>query len=127
MKAWLFAIFAQVFLSAEERSLIATLRTPARWLPEPDISEQEAESWGAMLKSPLMQKIDVAMINIAQQEAQRAITAPASEMQRMAGHAIGIRNGWQLAKQISRLFATKREQTEAAVQTGAASLEHLSP
>lgn len=114
-------------LTAEELRLIRALRAPDRWQPDPEITPEEADMWAGLLRSPLMQKIDVAMVNMAQQQAQIAIHETPQNVSRAAGYAAGFRGGWQMAKSISTLVSAKTGETEKGADTATAGLEHLNP
>lgn len=120
-RAWLLA----QLLRPDQLAVVQALDAPDRFLPDPALTPAEAEQWGAMLQSPLMLKIDTAMINWTQQEAQRAIGFPTAELARQAGYAMGCRAGWSMAKTLSRLPVAKDEQTGAEATTPAEGLEHL--
>lgn len=122
LRAWL----RNKLLTPQERMTLATLAEPMRWQPDNPFTPTEAEQWGALLRQPLLLKIDVAMINMAQQEAQRAISAPSEDTHRMAGYALGIRAGWQIAKSFSTLTAAEGGAHGEADHT-AAVLEQLTP
>jgi hypothetical protein len=124
LRAWLL----KKLLTPTQRMLIATIERPDRWQPDVPLTSQEAQQWGELLRSPLLLKVDVAMVNIAQQEAQRAIAAPSAETQRMAGYALGVRSAWQIAKAISTLSAAEGAASEGTgADTATPALEHLAP
>lgn len=110
-----------------ETTVVAALRAPDRWQPDEPITELEAKEWGALLRSPLLRKIDVAMVNMAQQQAQQAIHAPSADALRAAGYAAGFRGSWQLAKSLSTLAGTHAGTSETTPPTDDAGLEHLNP
>lgn len=118
---------AQVPATAEESRLIAALRAPDRWQPDEPITELEAKEWGALLRSPLLRKIDLAMVNMAQQQAQQAIHAPTHDTLRAAGYAAGFRGAWQLAKSLSTLAGADTGKPETTPPTDNVGLDHLNP
>lgn len=123
LRAWLL----KRWLTAEERALISALRAPDRWQPDNPITPEEAETFGALLKQPLLVKVDVAMINMAQQLAQRAVHSPSAEIVRAAGYAAGFRAAWEFAKSLSNIASAKAGEPEAGADTDATGLEHLNP
>ena len=118
---------AHVPATAEESRLIAALRAPDRWQPDEPITELEAKEWGALLRSPLLRKIDLAMVNMAQQQAQQAIHAPTADTIRAAGYAAGFRGAWQLAKSLSTLAGADTGKPETTPPTDDVGLDHLNP
>jgi hypothetical protein len=114
-------------LTAPQRMVLAALAEPARWQPDDAINPPEAAEWGKLLSAPILRKIDAAMVNMANQEAQRAITAPSAETLRMAGYALGFRAAWQTAKALSTITAAEGGATEGDDSTASAALAHLSP
>lgn len=116
-------------LTPQERELLAIVARPERWQPDMKITPEEAVQWGGLLKQPLMIKIDVAMINLAQQEAQRAIgpATPTSDVIRQTGYALGFRRGWDIAKALSVMLATNDEHAEKSAATGAGVLDQHNP
>jgi len=117
----------RLVLSAEERRLLAALRAPDRWQPDDPITEVEAKDWAALLRTPLLVKIDLAMVNMAQQQAQLAVHLPAADTVRAAGYAAGFRGSWQLAKSLSTLAGTDAGKLETTPPTDDAGLAHLNP
>lgn len=117
----------RLVLTPEERRLVAALRTPDRWQPDRPITDLEAKDWAALLRSPLLLKIDLAMCNMAQQQAQLAVHLPAADTVRAAGYAAGFRGAWQLAKSLSTLAGTHAGPSETTPPTDDAGLEHLNP
>lgn len=114
-------------LTPAQRQILATIEAPARWMPGEAITTEEAAQLRQLFQSPLMLKVDVAMINMANQEAQRAITAPSAETVRLAGYALGIRAGWQIAKSLSTLTGAEAGATEGEADTAGSALAHLNP
>ena len=114
-------------LTTEEARIIDALRAPDRWQPDEPLTKAEAEAWGANLQSPIGLKIDVAMINLAQQQAQMAVHATTADVARMAGYAAGFRAAWVLAKALSTMAGTDAGKSENDATTGAAGLDHLNP
>jgi hypothetical protein len=117
----------RLVLTPEERRLVAALRAPDRWQPDRPITDLEAKDWAALLRSPLLLKIDLAMCNMAQQQAQLAVHLPAADTVRAAGYAAGFRGAWQLAKSLSTLAGTHAGTSETTPPTDDAGLEHLNP
>jgi len=118
----------RTLLNSDQVQILDALETPGRWLPQGEpLTKDEAEGWGAALRSPTGLKVDIAMINLAQDEAQRAIHAPAAELQRMAGYAAGFRASWLMAKSISTIAGADAGTSEGAGDTGSTTLEHLNP
>ena len=121
------ALLHRLVLTPEERRLVAALRAPDRWQPDRPITDLEAKDWAALLRSPLLLKIDLAMCNMAQQQAQLAVHLPAADTVRAAGYAAGFRGAWQLAKSLSTLAGTHAGTSETTPPTDDAGLEHLNP
>lgn len=108
MKRWILS----KLLRPEQLAVLDAMDCPIKWMPDPAITSDEAKTWGNLLRSPLLMKIDTAMVNYSQQQAQTAIMGPAAELPKLAGFALGVREGWQMAKRLSVLLATKAEQSE---------------
>lgn len=113
--------------TADEARLLALLRTPDRWQPDQPINALEAQDWAKLLTSPLLLKIDIAMVNMAQQQAQLAIHLPAADTVRAAGYAAGFRAAWTVAKSLSTLVGAQPDKSETQPGTDAPSLDHLTP
>lgn len=113
--------------TAEEDALIAALRAPDRWQPDPVITPSEAKQWGELLQTPLMLKIDVAMVNMAQQQAQAATQTTPDRITYAAGVAWGYRAAWQVAKSISTMTGAEAGKPETDSDTALPGLDHLSP
>ncbi|EIQ00737.1 hypothetical protein OpiT1DRAFT_05292 [Opitutaceae bacterium TAV1] len=115
-------------LTADEAMLFDSLQKPYRWMPDAPMTSKEGEEWERFLvASELGRKLDIAMVNWAQQQAQVAIGAPADQVAGAAGFARGCMAGWQMAKTLSRLAATDGGNSEPDATTAAAGLEHLQP
>ena len=115
-------------LTPAQLQLVDALERPDRWMPDVPITKDEAEAWGKLLASPTLVKIDHAMINWQQQEAQRALLAQGDDLARQAGFALGCKAGWQMAKTLSRLAAADSSQPETdGAPTAAPTLEHAMP
>lgn len=114
-------------LNPAQLAVVKALDQPDRWMPDAGLTAIEAEAWASLLRTPLLLKIDHAMINWMQQEAQRALLAPQEHLARQAGMALGCRAGWEMAKTLSRLAAATGDQTEPTAPTAAATLDHLQP
>jgi hypothetical protein len=113
--------------TAEEDALIAALRAPDRWQPDPAITPSEARQWGELLQTPLMLKIDVAMVNMAQQQAQAATQSTPDRIIYAAGVAWGYRAAWQVAKSISTMTGAEAGKPETNSDTALPGLDHLNP
>jgi hypothetical protein len=122
LKAWLL----KKLLTPAQHAVLIAIEEPARWMPGEDITPGDAQNLGELFRSPLMLKVDVAMINFANQAAQAAIMAPTAEVVSAAGYARGVRAGWQVAKSLSTLTGAEAGATEEG-DTDAPVLEHLSP
>jgi hypothetical protein len=118
---------ALAVLAPHERALINALNEPYRWQPDEHLTKAEGEQWGAFIASPMGVKIDVCMLNWAQQQAQAAIGAPADQIQHASGFARGCMASWQMAKTLSRLAAAQGDKSESDATTAAANLDHLTP
>lgn len=114
-------------LTRDQHALITALERPERWQPDEPLTEIECEQWAALLRTPLLRKLDIAMINWLQQEAQRAIYTPTPEAGRQCGFAAGARASWEIAKTFSRAPAASDGQSETDATTAAPSLAHLRP
>lgn len=114
-------------LSAGELQLVQALRAPDRWQPIERITPQEAEAWGAALKSPLLGKLDVAMSNMCQQKAQEACHAESKDIVRLAGYAAGFRGAWAFVKSLSTLTGAPAGESEPGADTAGSELDHLNP
>jgi hypothetical protein len=103
------------------------LQAPHRWLPDVALTATEAREWGVMIQSPLGLKIDTAMINFCQQQAQEAIAQPPDRIQHAAGVARGCVVAWQLAKTLSRIANAEVGHTESDLTTAEAGLDQHQP
>lgn len=110
-----------------EVRLLAMLRAPDRWQPDQPLTTTDVADWAALLRTPLLAKIDLAMINMAQQEAQRAIHAEPADTIRAAGYAAGYRAAWSIAKALSTLPGAPTGKPEPDADTETPVLDHLSP
>lgn len=114
-------------LSPEQWALVEAMERPDRFLPDVTITKSDADHWQAALTSPVGVKVDTAMINWIQQQAQRAIGAPGAEVLAGAKFALGCRAGWEMGKTISRLAAAPRSEFEEDAPTAAAHLAQHQP
>jgi hypothetical protein len=121
------AYILRQLLRPDQLALLAALDAPDRWQPDPPITAADAAGWRGVLESPIGQKIDHAMINWLQQEAQRAIYQPTPDLVRSAGYAAGCRAGWLMAKSISRNDAPLSVDPEQTSPTADAHLDHHQP
>lgn len=121
IRGWLLA----KLLRPDQLALVQSLDAPDRFMPDVPLTAKEAEQWGQLLATPLMLKVDTAMINWTQQQAQVALGVPTPEVVRQAGFAMGCRAGWNMAKTLSRLPVANDEQSGATATTPATGLEHL--
>jgi hypothetical protein len=103
------------------------LQEPSRWLPDVALTATEAREWGVMIQSPMGIKIDTAMINFCQQQAQEAIAQPPDRIQHAAGVARGCVVAWQLAKTLSRIANAEVGHTESDLTTAEAGLDQHQP
>ncbi|WP_043586940.1 hypothetical protein [Geminisphaera colitermitum] len=115
-------------LTRDEAALLDSLSHPYRWMPDNPLTGREGEEWEHFITgSELGRKLDVAMVNWAQQQAQTAIAAPAGQIEHAAGFARGCMAGWQFAKTLSRIAATDAASSEPDATTAAAGFEHFRP
>ncbi len=114
-------------LRADQRAVFECLLNPDRWQPDAPLTQSEAEAWGAALRAPVGRKIDIAMVNMAQQQAQAAVHAEAGSIQRMAGFAAGFRASWVIAKALSTTAGADAGNNEDTTGTAADTLAHLNP
>lgn len=110
-----------------EIKLLNMLRAPDRWQPDQPLTTTDVADWANLLRTPLLAKIDLAMINMAQQEAQRAIHAEPADTIRAAGYAAGYRAAWSIAKALSTLPGAPTGKSEPDADTETPVLDHLSP
>lgn len=124
LRTWLLARL----LRPELLRVVQTLEAPDRFQPDPEITPAEQAAWGNLLASPVLLKVDVAMINLCQQQAQRAILATPDRLPFEAGVAWGMRTAWQLAKSISTMSGAEAGKSEnQPTATDGAGLDHLNP
>jgi hypothetical protein len=112
---------------SRESAVRTLLDAPDRWQPDEPLTTGDVADWAALLTTPLLRKIDLAMINMAQAEAQRAIHEPAAEAVRAAGYAAGYRAAWAIAKSLSTLPGAPTGKPETTPATDGPDLAHLSP
>jgi hypothetical protein len=113
------AFILRRLLRPEQLALVAALDAPDRWQPDAPITAADAAGWRGVLESPTGQKIDHAMINWLQQEAQRAVYQPTADLVRSAG--------WMMAKSLSRHDAPPSVDPEQSSPTADAHLDHHQP
>lgn len=118
---------ALAVLAPWERQLLNSINQPYRWQPDEHLTKEEGEKWAAFITSQMGVKIDVCMVNWAQQQAQAAVGAPADQIQQASGFARGCMASWQMAKTLSRLAAAQGDKSETDATTAAANLDHLTP
>lgn len=114
-------------LNPQQLEVVIALDRPDRWMPDEPLTPEEGEAWEKILLSPVGRKVDLALCNWAQQQAQYAIAQPAHEVLRAAGFARGCRAGWEMAKTLSRLVAAQGDQSEEFADTAGGSLERHQP
>ncbi|WP_404422932.1 hypothetical protein [Nibricoccus sp. IMCC34717] len=120
--------FALRFLApAGDRMILESVKRPYRWIPDPTFDRGEIADWRRLLGTSFGLKIDTAMVNWCQQRAQMAVQAPAGEIEKMAGFALGARVAWETAKSISRMDEAHSSSSEPEASTVAEGLEHIRP
>ena len=103
------------------------LQHPHRWMPDEPLTTREAREWSSLFSSPLGLKIDTAMINFCQQQAQEAIAQPPDRITHAAGVARGCVIAWQLAKTLSRIANVEVGPSESDPTTAEAGLDQHQP
>lgn len=116
-------------LDQVERDVIAAIRLGARPAPgaSPAISADEARKWGGVIGSPIGQKVDIVMHDLAAQHAQWAMGRAGEELQHACGFARGYLAAWHMAKTLSRIANAEVGKPETDSDTAAAGLEHHQP
>lgn len=109
------------------RDIVGALRSPHRWMPDEPLTTREAREWSSLFSSPLGLKIDTAMINFCQQQAQEAIAQPPDRITHAAGVARGCVIAWQLAKTLSRIANVEVGPSESDPTTAKAGLDQHQP
>jgi hypothetical protein len=109
------------------RDVHYALRHPHRWMPDEPLTTREAREWSSLFSSPLGLKIDTAMINFCQQQAQEAIAQPPDRITHAAGVARGCVIAWQLAKTLSRIANVEVGPSESDPTTAEAGLDQHQP
>lgn len=127
LRNFLWRLAKRHLATGPDKALLDSLAEPHRWAPTEDFTHGEKQSWGVFLRGPFGRKLDLAMYNWAQQQAQRAMTAPTSDLARWVGFAHGARAGWEMAKTISRTDAADASHPEHDGVTVPSPLEHLRP
>lgn len=107
--------------------LTKALQEPHRWMPDEPLTTREAREWSSLFSSPLGLKIDTAMINFCQQQAQEAIAQPPDRITHAAGVARGCVIAWQLAKTLSRIANVEVGPSESDPTTAEAGLDQHQP
>lgn len=122
------ATVLRAMLSPEQWQLLEALEKPATFLADVTFEPNEADALEQFFRSPLWAKVDVAVINWTQQQAQKAIGAAPEQMVAAGKFAYGCRAGFEMTKSISRLAAAKRSEPEDTdATTAAAGLEQHQP
>lgn len=114
-------------LTPNQLRAVEILGAPDRWQPDQPLTREEAKAWESHLRTPLLVKIDVAMVNMAQQEAQRAIHMPPADAVRVNGEAVGFRRAWAVVKSLSTQADADVSNLEITDPTASAGLAHLQP
>jgi hypothetical protein len=121
---------SQVRLAKKDRvarTIVAAVMAPQRYLPDEPLTAKECEAWEGILVSPVGVKIDTAMINFCQQQAQAACAVAADQLPHAAGVARGCLIGWQMAKTLSRIANAQDGDTETDPTTAQAGLAQHQP
>lgn len=120
-------VLLRSMLSPEQWAILESMERPERFRPDIPITKEDADAWESALRSPVGLKVDTAMVNWLQQQAQRAIGAPSPEVVAGAKFALGCRAGWEMAKTISRLAVAQNSESEEDAPTAAAALDRHQP
>jgi hypothetical protein len=107
--------------------VVDALARPEKWQPMEPLTEADIAELKALLRSPLMQKLDVCMYNMAQQQMRTAAFAPTAEVLTEAKFAAGFKASWERFKSLSVLTLTKTGESETTEDTGAEGLEQYIP
>jgi hypothetical protein len=114
-------------LAPDIEFVVRALQLPEKWQPMEALTAQDIAELKALLKSPLMQKLDVCMYNMAQQQMRTAVFAPTAEVLTEAKFAAGFKASWERFKSISVLTLTQTGESETNEETGAEGLEQHIP
>lgn len=117
----------RAMLSSEQWAVVSALEKPDTFLRDVAFEKTEADALEQFFKSPLWAKVDVAIINWLQQQAQQAIAAEPAQMIAAGKFAHGCRAGFEMTKSISRLAAAHRSEPEEDAPTAAAGLAQHQP
>jgi hypothetical protein len=121
------AFILQRLLSPAQLAVVEALDRPDRWRPDSPLTPSEAAAWASTLRSPIGIKIDIAMNNWCQQQAQLAQMQPTAELVRAVSVAHGLRAGWEMVKTLSRTSDPQFGANEDASPTADAGLDHHTP
>lgn len=127
MKRFLWYLAIRFLAPASHRAILVAVTKAHLALPEEPYTANETRDWGKLLTTEFGRKLDLTMCNWCTQRAWMATQAPASEIEKMTGFALGARAAWETAKSISRLGEANSPISESDAQTVAADLEHLRP
>lgn len=114
-------------LNPQQRAILSALECPVRWDPFCMLTPEEAKQWAELLNQPLLRKIDLSMMNLVCDQAQLALRAPSEETLKLAGHASGVRAGWEMAKALSTFTSEAAGKSEGDADTATPALAHLQP
>lgn len=117
----------RALLSPAQLAVVEALDRPDRWQPDAPLTPSEAAAWGSTLASPIGRKVDIAMNNWCQQQAQLAQMQPTAELVRAVSIAHGTRAAWEMVKTLSRTSDPQSGANEEASSTADAGLEQHTP
>ncbi len=123
LRAWLL----EKLVCPQHRAVLAALEKPDRYFGEAEFTKAEIAQFRELLRSPLMQKLDLAMVNLAQGQAQKAIQVAGPEAAHACGVAWGYRAAWQQFKSISTLAVAEDGTLGADGDTAPADLARFHP
>lgn len=127
LKACQATLKAAAGVTPHERAVLAGLREPMRWAPEPSFTREEVETIEKFVASDLGRKIDAALHNRALLGVQEASRGDVAHETRTLAAAYGRLSLWYELKNFPQMFGAKSEQAEDAETKGNGPLEQLRP
>jgi len=105
-------------------ALIEAIEAPKTWQPNPSLTPADIEQLKTVLATPVMQKMDIVMHNMAVEQMRKACFGPTADMVALMKFAAGYKASWETFKQFTALTVAPLGESENP-ETRAGELEHL--
>jgi hypothetical protein len=127
MKSTLWRLALRFLAPPEERALVRAAQAAITAQAHAAFAPSEVREWGKVLSTEFGRKLDAALCNWCTERAWLATQAPAREVEKAAGFALGARTAWEVAKSISRMGEAQSPESETPAPTVAQGLEQHQP